>query len=98
MSQILGRRLNGQTPSAFILLTHSTHLFFLVQKLILFKMNRHRFRLLYKNHQAKTLQGDQKIFVRLMITIQKVTSNIQSVLNLTAWQPTTRARGTLDSH
>jgi len=33
-----------------------------------------------------------------MITIQKVTSKVQSVLNLTAWQPTARARGTLDSH
>jgi hypothetical protein len=37
-----------------------------------------------------------------MITMQKVTSNVQSVprlttwLNLTAWQPTARASGTLD--
>jgi hypothetical protein len=39
-----------------------------------------------------------------MITIQKVTSNVQSVprhclntwINLTDWQPTARARGTLD--
>jgi hypothetical protein len=41
------------------------------------------------------IQGDQKASVHLMITIQKVTSNVQSVppLNLTPWQPTARARG-----
>jgi hypothetical protein len=54
----------------------------------------------------------KKLSVYLMITIQKDTSNVQSVprqspdvymtrlttwLNLTAWQPTARARGTLDS-
>jgi hypothetical protein len=38
------------------------------------------------------IQGDQKVYVHLMITIQKVTSNVKS-----AWQPTARARGTLDS-
>ena len=32
VSQILGRRLNGQTPSAYILMTHLTQLFFLVKK------------------------------------------------------------------
>jgi hypothetical protein len=38
MSQILGRRLNGQTPPAYILLTHSTHLFFsLLKKLFCLK-------------------------------------------------------------
>jgi hypothetical protein len=52
------------------------------------------------------IQDDQNISLHLMITIQKVTSNVQSVprqsidirLNLTAWQPAARARGTLDSH
>jgi hypothetical protein len=52
------------------------------------------------------IQGDQKVSVHVMITIQKVTSNVQSVprqspdiqFNLTAWQPTARARGTLSSH
>jgi hypothetical protein len=38
-------------------------------------------------------QCDQKVSVHLMITIQKVTSNVQS-----AWRPTARARGTPDSH
>jgi hypothetical protein len=47
------------------------------------------------------IQGDQKVSVHLMITIQKVTSNVQSVPRQspdTAWQPTARARGTLDPH
>jgi hypothetical protein len=56
--------------------------------------------------KADLIQGDQKVSVYLMITIQKVTSNVQRVprqspdiqLNLTAWQPTARARVTLDSH
>jgi hypothetical protein len=39
------------------------------------------------------VQGDQKVCMHLIFTIQKVTSNV-----LTAWQPTTRVRGTLDSH
>jgi hypothetical protein len=38
------------------------------------------------------IQGEQNVSVHLMITTQKVTSNVQSV-NLTAWQPTARARG-----
>jgi hypothetical protein len=50
---------------------------------------------------TKYAQGDQKVSVHLMITIQKVTSNVQSVSrqspdiqhNLTAWRPTARARG-----
>jgi hypothetical protein len=37
--------------------------------------------------------GDQKASVHLMITIQKATW-----LNLTALEPTARARGTLESH
>jgi hypothetical protein len=43
------------------------------------------------------IQGDQKVSVNLMITTQKVTSNVQSVprgctlLNLTAWQTHTNA-------
>jgi hypothetical protein len=50
------------------------------------------------------IHGDQQVSVHLMITIQKITSNVQSVprgrtwLNLTAWQPTSRAKGTLGSH
>jgi hypothetical protein len=46
------------------------------------------------------VQGDQKVSVHLMVTIQKVTSNVQNVprQSLTAWQLTARARGTLDSH
>jgi hypothetical protein len=50
------------------------------------------------------VQCDQKVSVHLMITIQKIISNVQRVphectwLNLTALQPTARARGTLDSH
>jgi hypothetical protein len=43
------------------------------------------------------IQGDQKVSVLLMI-IQKVTSNVQRVPRRSAWQPTARARGTLDSH
>jgi hypothetical protein len=39
------------------------------------------------------IQGDQKVSMHLMIKIQKVTW-----LNLTAWQPTDKARATLDSH
>jgi hypothetical protein len=51
------------------------------------------------------IQDDQKVSVHLLVTIQKVTNNVQSVsgksediqLNLTAWQPTASARRTLDS-
>jgi hypothetical protein len=43
----------------------------------------------------KYIQGDQKVSVQLMITIQKVTSNVQSVPRQS---PVSRARGTLDSH
>jgi hypothetical protein len=39
------------------------------------------------------VQGDQKVSVHLMFTIQEITW-----LNLTVWQPTARARLTLDSH
>jgi hypothetical protein len=39
------------------------------------------------------IQGDEKVSIHLMITIQNATW-----LNLTAWQRTVRARGTLDSH
>jgi hypothetical protein len=47
------------------------------------------------------IQGDQKVSVHLMIIIQKVTSNVQSIprqspnihLNLTAWQPVVRGKG-----
>jgi hypothetical protein len=39
------------------------------------------------------IQGDQKVSVHLMITIQEV-----AWLNLTAWQLTARDKGTLDSH
>jgi hypothetical protein len=39
------------------------------------------------------VQGDQKVSVHLMITILLATW-----LNLTAWQPTAWASGTLDSH
>jgi hypothetical protein len=42
------------------------------------------------------LKGDQKVSVHLMITIQKFTSNVQAQSD--SWQPTARARGTLDSH
>jgi hypothetical protein len=50
------------------------------------------------------VQGESKVFVHLVITVQKFTSNVQSVprqspnvqLNLTAWHPTARARGTRD--
>jgi hypothetical protein len=42
---------------------------------------------------CRVVQCDQKVSVHLLITIQKVTW-----LNLTAWQPTVRARGTLGSH
>jgi hypothetical protein len=48
--------------------------------------------------------GWSKVSVHLMITIEEVTSNVQSVprltawLSLTVWQPTARARGTLDPH
>jgi hypothetical protein len=38
------------------------------------------------------IQGDQKVSVHLMITMQKVTSNFESV-KLTAWQSIVRARG-----
>jgi hypothetical protein len=44
-------------------------------------------------HEYHVIQGDQKVSVHLMITIQKV-----AWLNLTACQPTARARGTLDSY
>jgi hypothetical protein len=44
-------------------------------------------------NNAELIQGDQKVSVHLMITIQKVTW-----LHLTAWQPTARARGKLDLH
>jgi hypothetical protein len=46
------------------------------------------------------IQGDQKVSVHLMIAIQKVTSLscLTTRLNLTAWQPTARARRILDSH
>jgi hypothetical protein len=56
------------------------------------------------SENTELIQGDQKVYVHLMITIQKVTSNVQSVprlttwLNLTGWQPTARASRTLDSH
>jgi hypothetical protein len=39
---------------------------------------------------SEITQGEQKVSVHLMITIQKVTRNVQS-----AWQPT---GGKLDSH
>jgi hypothetical protein len=52
------------------------------------------------------IQGDQKISVHLIITIQNFTRNVQSgphqspdiQLNLPAWPLTARARGTLASH
>jgi hypothetical protein len=44
-------------------------------------------------HRAE-IQGDQKVSVHLMIT--ELTASIW--LNLTAWQQTDRAKGTLDSH
>jgi hypothetical protein len=56
------------------------------------------------SENTEIIQDDQKVSVHLMITIQKVTSIFPSVsrlttwLNLAAWQPTARARGTLDSH
>jgi hypothetical protein len=43
--------------------------------------------------RIRNIQGDQKVSVHLMSTIHFATW-----LNLTAWQPTTRARWTLDSH
>jgi hypothetical protein len=39
------------------------------------------------------IQSDQKVSVHLMITI-----HLATWLNLTPWQPTARARGTLESH
>jgi hypothetical protein len=39
------------------------------------------------------LQGDQKVFLQLTITIYLATW-----LFLAVWQPNARARGTLDSH
>jgi hypothetical protein len=56
------------------------------------------------NSFLQYIQGDQKVSVHLIITIQEITSNVQSLsclitwLNLTAWQPTAKASGTLDSH
>jgi hypothetical protein len=44
---------------------------------------------------VKEIQSDQKVFVYLMIAIQKV---IYSKVNLTTCQPTARVRRTLDSH
>jgi hypothetical protein len=47
----------------------------------------------FGRHLYSVIQNDQKVSVHLRITIQKVTSKY-----VTAWQPTARARGTLDSH
>jgi hypothetical protein len=44
----------------------------------------------------QNIQGDQKVSVHLMITIQKVASNVQSVPRQSPdihWQPTAGARG-----
>jgi hypothetical protein len=44
---------------------------------------------------GKNIQGDQKVSVHLMITIQKVTSNVQSV---TCQSPDIYQHAELDSH
>jgi hypothetical protein len=46
-----------------------------------------------------TYAGCSEVSVHVMITIRKVTCYVLKIwLNLTAWQMTARARGTLDSH
>jgi hypothetical protein len=45
------------------------------------------------------IQGDQEVSAHLMITTQKLTSNVQNVLRQSPdWQPTTMARGTIHTH
>jgi hypothetical protein len=46
---------------------------------------------------GRKIQGDQKASAHLMITIQKVTSNVQIVLRQSP-DIYGQARGTLDSH